>query len=100
MIKDTNNHLEKVQGELSEANQRIQELEIQESGTEQMEELYRVRAELDMNLSFLKKLCSKTLITLENYKELADTKDIDTAMITFGNIKELKELVTLINTNI
>lgn len=97
MIKDTNNRLEKAQGALSEANQRIQELESQETGTEQMEELYRVRAELDMNLSFLKNLCSKTLTTLENYKVLADTKDIETVMISFGNIKELKQLVTLID---
>jgi len=99
MIKDTNNRLEKAQGALSEANQRIQELESQEIGTEQMEELYRVRAELDMNLSFLKNLCSKTLTTLENYKVLADTKDIETVMISFGSIKELKQLVTLINSN-
>lgn len=89
MIKDTNNRLEKAQGELLKANQRIQELESQETGTE-MEELYRVRAELDMNLTFLKNLCSKTLQTLDNYKVLADTKDIETVMISFGNIKELK----------
>ena len=89
MIKDTNNRLEKAQGELLKANQRIQELESQETGTE-MEELYRVCAELDMNLTFLKNLCSKTLQTLDNYKVLADTKDIETVMISFGNIKELK----------
>jgi len=95
MIKDTNKRLETAQGALLEANQRIQELENQKPDTEQMEELYRVRAELDMNLSFLRNFCSKTLSTLENYKFLAATEDIETFMVTLGSIKELKQLTAL-----
>lgn len=96
MIKDTNNRLEKAQNELSDANQRIQELENKETDTEQMEELYRIRAELDMNLSFLSNLCGKTLASLKSYTVLADGEDIKKITEKLGNIKELKQLVSML----
>lgn len=91
MIKDTNNRLEKAQIALSEANQRIQQLESQEANMGQIEELHRVRAELDMNLSFLGNLCSKTLSSLESYRTLAEDDDID--VITKQIVKELQGLI-------
>lgn len=96
MIKDTNHRLEKAQNELSDANQRIQELENQETDTEQMEELYRIRAELDMNISFLISLCGKTLASLKSYTVLADGEDIKKITEKLGNIKELKQLVSML----
>jgi len=94
MIKDTNNRLEKAQNALFEANQRIQQLESQESNMEQIEELHRVRAELDMNLSFLGNLCGKTLANLESYKTLAE--DVDVEAISKQIIKELQGLIAVV----
>lgn len=96
MIKESNNRLQTAQEALKVATQRIQELENQEPDTEQMEELYRVRAELDMNLSYLKTLCKKTLSTLDNYKRVAEPEEIDTIMAMLGSMKELKQLFTLL----
>lgn len=96
MITDTNSRLEQTQNALSEAKQRIQELESQEPDIEQMEELLRARAELDMNFSFLKNICSKLIMNIESYKIVADIEDIkQVAEMTLSMI-ELKKLLALI----
>lgn len=94
MIKDTNNRLEKSQNALSEANQRIQQLENKETNMGQIEELHRVRAELDMNLSFLINLCGKTLESLESYKTLAEDEDVEA--ITEKIMKELQGFIAVV----
>lgn len=95
MIKETNSRLEKAQGAIIKANQRIQELESQEQNTEQIEELYRARAEFDMNFSFMRNLCSKLITSIENYKAVADMEAIKQVSEKTYSLKELKRLLAL-----